>query len=119
MIYFCFSRGESEGPVIELDLACGLFDLKNDAAVCAAQRAIENQAPQSNGETSEDDSDEQVTTTTTSTTTTKEEEESDTGSGTSVDGTGTTSQVDGAQPKGGSRSQKRRHGHHPGIEEIS
>jgi hypothetical protein len=112
-------REESEGPVIELDLACGLFDLKNEAAVFAAQRAIENQAPQSNGGTSDDESDEQVTTNTTSTSaaTTKEGEESETVSGISVDGAGKSSS--GAEPTGSSRSQKRKHGHHPGIEEIS
>ena len=114
MISPLFREGR-EGPVIELDLACGLFDLKNEGAVFAAQRAIENQAPQSNGETSDDDSDEQVTTTTT-TSNTKEGEESEAVSGISVDGAEKSSR--GAEPKGGSRSQKRKHGHHPGIEEM-
>ncbi|KAL4527136.1 hypothetical protein Ndes2526B_g09151 [Nannochloris sp. 'desiccata'] len=34
---------EDEGPVVELDLACGVFDLKDETAIAAAERSLINQ----------------------------------------------------------------------------
>lgn len=36
----CCSGDEGEGPYVEMDLACGLFDLKDASAVAAAERSL-------------------------------------------------------------------------------
>jgi hypothetical protein len=40
--FFILGR-EDEGPVVELDLACGVFDLKDETAIAAAERSLINQ----------------------------------------------------------------------------
>lgn len=41
-----FPRRQHDGKCIELDLACGIFDLKNDTAIEAAEKSVSGvQAP--------------------------------------------------------------------------
>ncbi|KAL6785385.1 hypothetical protein ACKKBG_A00050 [Auxenochlorella protothecoides x Auxenochlorella symbiontica] len=50
----------ADGPVVELDLACGLFDLNNQAAEQAAERSLTHgqATPNSEDDSSDDDEEE-------------------------------------------------------------
>lgn len=58
LLWLCCSDDEREGPYVEMDLACGLFDLKDPAAVAAAEAAMAHRgvAVEAYGAGSSDDS---------------------------------------------------------------
>lgn len=102
---------EDEGPVVELDLACGVFDLKDETALAAAERSLINQGVTvekfSGGSTS-------------SSSGSSSSDESDNGGGDDIsldeDAPGPSSAVAKKEKKKNKKSPQH---HHPGIEEIS
>lgn len=103
---------EDEGPVVELDLACGVFDLKGETAIAAAERALINQgvAVEKFSEGSSSDS----------STSSSDDSDSDDDS---IEGSDSENEeeskklVDKNLSKKGKEKQTARH--HPGIQELS
>ncbi len=94
--------------MVELDLQCGVFDLKDDAAVSAAERALTNQGVAV--ETYGGDSD-----------SSDSSDSDDSDSDDSGSGSGDDEDEDMEEGEGEAAEKKKKKGarRHPGIQEIS